>query len=103
MAESACDPPLFTLPEDGVTVTLLTGGGFCCPEEGALLTPLQPVKNAAMARMNQGKRLGRKGDLPEVNEILPYTLLDAEPRLVMLLFPQLDWPHGQGVAWRRPN
>ena len=64
-------------------MTLLTGGGFCCPEEVAFLMPLQLVKNAAMARMNQGKRLERKGDLPEVNEILPYTLFDAEPRLVI--------------------
>jgi hypothetical protein len=38
------------VPDIGVTVTLLTGGGFCgCPDVEAGLERLQPVKKAEIA------------------------------------------------------
>jgi hypothetical protein len=69
------------MADDGVTVTPLTGGGLWgCPAEGADLLPPHPVKNAGMARMAKKKRLRCKGNLPGVNELLPYTKLVAEPQ-----------------------
>jgi hypothetical protein len=72
---------LFNIPDDGVTVTLLAGGGFCvCTGEGADLLPLQPIKKVGIARIAQKKRLRCKGDLPEVDDLLRYTRLDTGPQ-----------------------
>ncbi len=93
MAANACDPPLFSIPDDGVTVTLVTGGGFCgWDDEGAGLVPLQPVKNAGMARMAKNKRLRRKGTSLGLRKYYLTQISVRSRELVMALFPRLDWP-----------